>query len=71
MTTSRAILKFRAADESSIRLSIPRADTNLTTEIVKNVMSDMLNIGIIQTQSGSPNTKHGASLLTTTRTRLV
>ena len=71
MTTNRAILKFRTTDDKPVRLSIPRADVNLTAETVKDVMAKMLNIGIILTQNGSPHTKHGASLVTTTRNRLV
>ena len=71
VTTNRAVLKFRAVDGGLVRLSIPRANTNITTEIVQNVMADMLESGIIMTQNGSPHTKYAASILTTTRNRLV
>ena len=71
VTTNRAILKFRSIDNNLIRLSIPRANTNLTTQAVQNIMADMLDIGIILTPNGSPHTKYSASLLSTTRKRLV
>ena len=71
ITTNRAILKFRSIDNNLVRLSIPRANTNLIAEAVQNIMADMLESGIILTPNGIPHTKYAASLLTTTRNRLV
>ena len=71
VTTNRAVLKFRSMDNNLVRLSIPRANTNLTAQAVQEIMADMLDGGIIVTPNGIPHTKYGASLLTTTRNRLV
>jgi len=65
-----AILTFNSDVDRIARLTIPRADMNLTATRAQETMEAMIAGGIIITGDGIPTSIHGAELVTTKRTSL-
>ena len=65
------ILGFISNTNQKFNINIPRADSSLTAGLVRQVMDDIISIGIVLTGRGQPQRADGANLITTTIERLV
>ena len=64
------ILGFITNTNQKLNINIPRADSSLTASLIRQVMEDIINIGIVVTGRGQPERVDGANLITTTIERL-
>jgi len=68
---SNAVLTFYSNTGGKVQLTIPRADTTLTTARAQATMEAMIAGGIILRGNGTPTSVHSAEIVTTTRSPLV
>ena len=68
---NNAVLTFNSNLGEKVRLTIPRADMNLTATRAQEAMEAMISTGIIITSGGMPISIRAAELVTTQRASLV
>jgi hypothetical protein len=69
--THRAILVFHTNQNSTIRLSIPRANINKTSDNVRQSMEALVSGGVVRSTNGTANDIKSAEIITTERTPIV
>jgi hypothetical protein len=70
-TRTNVVLTFDSSLGEIVRLSIPRADTTLTTARAQAGMEVIIANGAVRTVNGAPIAARTAELVTTSRTALV
>ena len=70
-TRHNAILKFNSDTSEVVRLSVPRADYDLTPAQARTAMEGMIDLGIVTSSQGMPIGIKGAEIVTTERTTIV
>ena len=68
---NNVVLRFHSDTADVVRLTIPRANMNLTAEEAEDSMNAVIDGGIVVTGNGIPVKIKGAELITTERTQLV
>ena len=69
--SNSAVIQFVSNTNERIRITIPRARTNITEAQARAAMEAMITGDTIRTQFGRPATIHSAEIVATNRTNLV
>lgn len=69
-TRHNAILKFNSDVSEVVRLSVPRADYDLTPAQARTAMEGIIDLGIVISSQGIPIGIKGAEIVTTARTNI-
>ena len=68
--SNRAVITFKTEDGSVARFSIPRANTEKTSEAAAASMNRILESGALFSEMGPITQIHGAKIVKTVRTQI-